>query len=112
MASTAADMSAMVRLERAFQQTSITQPPVAVNSAVTRVMLVDDDQKTTVVEVPWNAYRTGPDAKALALLFESMGVEAADDLIILPKEQKIDYILFLDEKEQPESSGGATQSTL
>jgi hypothetical protein len=108
-------MSAMVRLERAFQQTSITQPPaavVAVNSAVTRVMLVDDDQKTTVVEVPWNSYRTGPDAKALALLFESMGVEAAGEIIILPKEQKIDYILFLDEKERTESEGGATQSTL
>ena len=106
MANTIADIAAMVRFERGGSPNGSRTP--AVESTLTRVMFIDENQKTTMVELPWNADRTGPDEKALAAKCTSMGVEQLGDVIILPKDVKIDYILFLEEKETSLQSSPST----
>jgi hypothetical protein len=88
MASTIADMAAMVRFSR---------NPSSEPKSMCRVLLTQsEDNKVTAVDLPWNAEMNGPNLAALDAKCEEMGVMRDGDIFYVG--QKIDCVVFLEEK--------------
>jgi hypothetical protein len=68
-----------------------------------QVCLMDDPKrKSFLIELPWNADHSGPDATAYAAILAKLGYEEEDsEMIDIRRMGKIDYILFLEPSEVP-----------